>query len=139
MKSGRKLKTIEEKQLLGTVQPCRDAKKAVLAIVPSNAPAPPVWLTANAKAVWTADLPRAMAMGLADVDQSMFALYCETLASFIAAIQSGTTPNAAFRSELRKQMELLGIAGAKSRLTKIETNQPAKASPFAIMKGTRPK
>lgn len=134
MISGRKAKTVAEKKLSNTVQPCRDSLKIALAIVPSNAPDAPEWLSEGAKTVWTADLKRAVAMGLGEVDQSMFALYCETMAAFIQSVRDGAIVNAAFRSELRKQAELLGMAGAKSRLAKAVNNEPASASPFSVRK-----
>jgi phage terminase small subunit len=132
MIAGRKPKTVAEKKLSNTVQPCRDGRKVELAIVPNNAPDAPEWLSAGAKVVWSGDLKRAVAMGLAEVDQSMFALYCETMAAFVEGVRSGNSVNAAFRSELRKQMEMLGIAGAKSRLTKIAAPEETKSSPFAV-------
>jgi phage terminase small subunit len=132
MISGRKPKTIEQKKLSNTVQPCRDGLKVTLAIVPANAPSAPEWITDGAREVWDADVKRAVGMGLAEVDQSMFALYCETMAAFIAAVKDGSPPNAAFRSELRKQMELLGMAGAKSRLAKVASNEPPKPSPYSV-------
>jgi phage terminase small subunit len=134
MIAGRKPKTLAQKKLSNTVQPCRDGVKGVLADVPSRAPAVPEWLSEGAREVWAADLQRAVAMGLAEVDQSMFALYCETMSAFIAGVKTGNVPNAAFRSELRKQMELLGMAGGKSRLTKIAAPEQTAPSPFAPRK-----
>lgn len=132
MQAGRKPKTVAQKRLSNTVQPCRDGAKVALAIVPANAPTAPDWITDGAREVWTADVKRAVGMGLAEIDQSMFALYCETMAAFITSVKAGDVPNAAFRSELRKQMELLGMAGAKSRLAKVASNEPAKPSPYSV-------
>ena len=134
MQSGRKSKTVEQKKMAGTVQKCRDATKVLPENVPVHAPAPPSWLSDGAKEVWRVDLPRTMIMGLAEVDQSMFALYCETMSAFVEGVKVGAVPNAAFRSELRKQMELLGIAGAKSRQIKVGTTEAPKASPFSARK-----
>lgn len=139
MQSGRKSKTIQQKELTNTVQKCRDAGKVELTPATSAPPIPPVWLSPGAKDVWMTDIQRAASMGLTDIDQSMFALYCETMASFIDGVKAGAVPNAAFRSELRKQMELLGMAGAKSRLTKIALPEPKKLSPFSIRKKPLPK
>jgi phage terminase small subunit len=132
MIAGRKPKTIAQKKLSNTVQPCRDNLKVALAIVPSSAPNAPEWLSEGAKVVWSGDLKRAVAMGLAELDQSMFALYCETMAAFIEGVKTGNTVNAAFRSELRKQMEMLGLAGAKSRLTTVAAPAEKKITPFAV-------
>lgn len=133
MKRGKKLDDPARKQLAGTYRNCVDDN--VVTITPATVrdlPVMPDWLTDGAKQVWSGDIERIAAVGSTAIDSSAVALYCETMAVFIAAVRSGQPVNAAYRSELRKQMELLGIAGAKSRLARVTTAEPAKPTAFSI-------
>jgi len=119
--------------MAGTYKVSVDAKTAPLAVVSNDNPICPDWLPDEAKAIWQADIARIIATGANSVDSSMVALYAVTMSNFVEAVKAGAPPNAAFRSELRKQMELLGIAGAKSRLAKIgQPDVPATYSPFSV-------
>jgi hypothetical protein len=123
------------KKMAGTYRKDRHGEIEPITIVDtSKVPEAPEWLSEGAKTEWASTLAHAVACGATAIDSSMFALYCETMAVFVAEVQSGQTTNAAYRSELRKQMELLGIAGAKSRLAKIGTPDAPKASPFTVRK-----
>jgi phage terminase small subunit len=132
MDRGRKLSNPAHKALANTHNVTRDRNINVLATVTADAPVAPDWLPDRAAAVWDVDLPRVTACGATSTDSQMFALYCVTMADFIAGVNAGEAPNAAFRSELRKQMEMLCIAGAKSRLAKIANGSPQTANPFSV-------
>lgn len=130
MQRGKKLTDPARKKLAGTHKASVDNN--VVSISPDivrDVPVMPAWLSDKAKAVWTANVERVVAVGATSIDSEAFGLFCDTMAVFIA---SPETANAAFRSELRKQMELFGIASAKSRLARIATGEPAKASPFSV-------
>lgn len=133
MNRGVKLKNPNTKKLAGTYKPSVDDGTAPIAHLPNDTPSPPDWLSEGARKVWASDIDRVVACGAREVDSNFYALYCETLAAFIATVEAGEVANAAFRSELRKQAEMLGIAGAKARLAKIgSTTDKPKASPFSL-------
>ncbi len=133
MQRGPKLKSPATKKLAGTYKTSVDGNTAPLVQLTDDIPAAPSWLTAGAKDVWSADLPRVVACGARETDSHFFAVYCEMMARFIAGVKAGDPPNAAFVSELRKEAEMLGIAGAKARLARL-SNAPEKpaTSPFSL-------
>jgi hypothetical protein len=133
MQRGPKLKNPVTKKLAGTYKPSVDGKTAPLVQLAEDIPVAPAWLTAGAKDVWADDLARVVACGARETDSHFFAVYCEMMARFIAGVKAGDPPNAAFVSELRKEAEMLGIAGAKARLSRLVT-APEKptASPFSL-------
>ena len=131
---GRKVANPDSKKLAGTFRKDRHADIVTLSVVAKARPKPPEWLTDGAKEIWVADLPRALATGLDAIDTHVFALYCETMASFIASTKAGAAPNAAFRAELRRQLEALGMGGAKSRLVKMAAPEADKSNPFSVRK-----
>jgi len=132
MQRGRKLTNPLTKKLSGTFKPSVDGETAPIALLPNDTPSPPEWMSDGARDVWAADFERVVALGAREVDSNFFALYCETLSAFIATVKSGEVANAAFRSELRKQSEMLGIAGAKARLAKVGATPDKPASPFSL-------
>lgn len=120
----------DAKKLAGTFRKDRHADIVPLTITKTDkAPEPPIWLSEGAKEVWKTDLGHAVACGATAIDSGMFAVYCETMASFVADVKNGVPSNAAFRSELRKQLELLGMAGPKSRLMKLGGSGTKAAEP----------
>lgn len=134
MQRGKKPATAGRKKLAGTYAKSRDDVKTMLGpTADETGPILPEWLTPAAREVWAVDIARVVGCGATAADSHMFALYCTTMADFIASVQSGAPHNAAFRSELRKQAEMLGIAGAKSRITKTiaATDKPV-AQPFNV-------
>lgn len=133
MQRGPKLKSTATKKLAGTYKECVDGQKKPLVELAKDYPIAPDWLSEPAKEFWAVDLPRVVKCGATEVDSNMFGLYCETMATFIAEQKSGVPSNAAFRSELRKQMEMLGIAGPKARLSRV-TDSVSPANPFAKFK-----
>ncbi|TKV42965.1 hypothetical protein A0U87_15195 [Sphingobium sp. MP9-4] len=133
MAPGKKLSDPARKKLAGTRK--KSVDNNVVSITPDlvrDVPVMPEWLSPGAREVWAADIERIAATGATAVDSSAVALYCETMAVFVASVRAQEPVNAAFRSELRKQAELLGIAGAKSRLARIAAREPAKTSPFSV-------
>ncbi|MGA1849213.1 hypothetical protein VH570_00035 [Sphingobium sp. HT1-2] len=130
MKPGKKLSDPARKKLAGTHK--KSVDNNVVSITPDlvrDVPVMPAWLSDKAKEVWAANVERVVAVGATSIDSEAFGLFCDTMAVFIS---SPETANAAFRSELRKQMELFGIASAKSRLARIAAGEPAKTSPFSV-------
>lgn len=130
MNRGPKLKSPATKKLAGTYKECVDGNTAPTVQLTDDIPVAPEWLSAGAKEVWAADLARVVACGAREPDSSFYATYCHWMAGFIAGVKAGDPPNAAYVSELRKQMEMLGIAGAKARLAR-GGDKPASSNPFA--------
>ena len=132
MQRGKKLTDPQRKKLAGTFKQCVDGRTTTIAAVERDIPIQPDWMSEAGRAVWAADLEKVVATGATSIDAGAFALFCETMAVFIQSVREGAPMNAAYRSELRKQMELLSIAGAKSRLAKIAQDGAVKASPFSV-------
>lgn len=133
MNRGPKLKNPATKKLAGTYKECVDGGTAPIVQLVEDTPVAPAWLSAGAKEVWADDLARVVACGAREPDSHFFATYCEMMARFIASVKAGDPLNAAFVSELRKQAEMLGIAGAKARLSRGGEQTPA-SNPFAKFK-----
>jgi hypothetical protein len=133
MQRGPKLKNPATKKLAGTFKECVDGSTAAIVQLPEDIPVAPAWLSAGGKEVWADDLARVVACGAREPDSHFFATYCQWMAGFIAGVRAGDPPNAAYVSELRKQMEMLGIAGAKARLSRASDNT-SSANPFAKFK-----
>lgn len=134
MQPGRKPSPLNKKRLANTLRSDRDGGSAAYAAhIATDVPVAPLWLTAAAKDVWADDLARVVTCGAREPDSHFYAVYCEMMARFIAGVKSGDPANAAFVSELRKQMEMLGIAGAKARLARGGDQTPA-SNPFAKFK-----
>lgn len=134
MQNGRRLKSPESKKLAGTFTKHRDANTAPIVEVVRDHPVAPDWMTEGGKAVWKSDFERVVATGTVSVDANFFAVYCETMATYIAALKAGSPPNAAYLSELRKQMFELSIAGPKSRLAKLAGDPGKSTNPFAAFR-----
>ncbi len=133
MNRGPKLKSPATKKLAGTYKESVDGTTAPIVNLTQDIPLPPLWLSAGAKDVWAADLARVVACGAREPDSHFFAVYCEMMTRFVASVKAGDPPNAAFVSELRKEAEMLGIAGAKSRLARLGgTPDKATTSPFSV-------
>lgn len=130
---GPKLKDPATKRLAGTYKKTVDGNTVTAVQLANDIPFAPDWLTEGGKQVWAADLARVVACGAREVDSHFYAVYCEMMARFIAGVKAGDPLNAAFVSELRKQLEMLGISGAKARLAKVgNPSDKPKASPFSV-------
>ena len=134
MRPGKKLTDPQRKKLTGTFKQCVDGATTTISTVLCDIPVQPDWMSEEGKSVWAADLEKVVSTGLTSIDAGAFALYCETMAIFIQSVRSGQPVNAAYRSELRKQMELLSIAGARSRLIKMASPDQASRNPFTVRK-----
>ncbi|WP_156359346.1 hypothetical protein [Sphingomonas sp. Leaf242] len=126
MQRGPKLKNPATKKLAGTYKECVDGATAPIVELAADSPVAPSWLTDAGKEVWAADISRVKACGAREADSHFYAVYCQWMAGYIEAVKAGSPPNAAYVSELRKQMEMLGISGAKARLSRgSDTTSPA--------------
>jgi phage terminase small subunit len=129
VKSGRKPLPREHKQAAGTLQACRDINTTIR--VESSQPVAPAYLDPAALAVWQEELPRVMRAGTCELDSTLFARYCAVEAQTRAAYLRGEPIKAATSSELRRYAELLGIAGAMSRVVRgvapASNDKPANA------------
>lgn len=114
MQPGPKAQLPSEKKAKGTYQPVRDSGRVEI-IEPMSTPRQPDWLTAEAQEVWLDDVGRSKLV--TESDSYLFANYCTLQGAIVKAIRSGgeMPPMAAF-AEVRKMQELLGIAGARSRV-----------------------
>lgn len=133
MNRGPKLKNPETKKLAGTYKHCLDGDTHPFVELVKDVPTAPLFLSEGGREIWEVDLPRVVKCGATDVDSHLFAIYCEMMARFVASAKSGNPFNAASVSELRKQMEMLGIAGPKARLARMGDAIPA-SNPFARFK-----
>ena len=102
-----------------------------LVTLPRSVPVTPAYLSEGALAVWAEDIERVVACGAVEADSNCFATYCELEAAIRTAWLETTIPKAAYLVELRRLRELLGIAGYRSRLGKVSSNETPKASPFS--------
>ena len=133
MNSGRRIANPKTKQLAGTFRNDRHGSIGLLNASTSAAPpAPPSYLSPEARKVWDEELPRVIGAGVTDADTSMFARYCEMHATFVVATLAGELPKSALLTELRRSAECLGIGGPKSRLAKIGNADQPKAK-FTLM------
>ena len=82
--------------------------------------------------VWDEELPRVVACGAVVEDSSAFGRYCTAEAVFREMAVKKEPLSAALMTELRRSAELFGIAGQRSRLAKLATNEPVAASPFSV-------
>lgn len=131
MKPGPKADPPEEKWRRGTLQPCRDGAKVEL-LVPGDPPQMPDYLSPAAQIVWQEEIGRVMAVGVSELDSSLFARYCSYEALVRKAFEAGgEPPPAAALSELRRHAEMLGIAGRKSRVGKVLDDPTKSQNPFA--------
>ncbi len=138
MDRGRKPEPVSSKLARGTFQPCRDGAK-VETIVPGDPPQMPEYLTPEAQIVWQEELGRVMAAGVTELDSSLFARYCSYEALVRRAFQAGgEPPPAASLTALRQHAEMLGIAGRKSRVGKVNNDPTKSSNPFA-RNGFRPR
>lgn len=131
MKAGRRIANPASKALAGTYRKDRHGDIAPISTVPATAPVMPQGLSQAAQTIWTEEARRVATAGTTEADSSLFARYCEMEAWARAAFAGGELPKLALLTELRRVGELLGIAGARSRLAHTGKTEPAKASPFA--------
>ena len=121
----------------GTYQPCRDGNRVEL-VAPDELPRKPDWLTAGGEEVWIDDVGRAAQVKLAsEADTTMFANYCNLQGCIIMAwraVASGdpeaSPPPIAAINQVTKMQEYFGIAGAKSRVVKLDKGGPS-GNPFS--------
>lgn len=114
MQRGPKAQLPSEKKAKGTFQPVRDAGRIQI-IEPMSMPQRPDWLTSEAGEIWLDDVGRVKLA--TEADSNLFANYCTLQGAIVKAVRAGgdMPPMAAF-AEVRKMQELLGIAGARSRV-----------------------
>jgi hypothetical protein len=125
----------------GTYQPCRDANRVEL-VAPDALPQQPDWLTAAGEEVWMEDIGRASQVRLlSESDTTMFANYCNLQGCIILAwrtMASGdpdaAPPPISALEHVRKLQEYFGIAGAKSRVVKVEQGGGPSGNPFSKFK-----
>jgi hypothetical protein len=131
MKPGRRVADPATKTLQGTYRKDRHADIVATATPVSSVPKAPAYLNKEARLVWDEELPRVIAMGGVDADSSVFARYCVMEAVFRGGHATGADPSAALAAELRRYAELLQIAGQRSRLAKVKTDDAAP-NPFSV-------
>lgn len=135
MKPGRKPDPLSVKFARGTIQPVRDGMKQEI-VVKGDPPAMPEYLQPAAQEVWMEEIGRVMAAGTTELDSSLFARYCALEAliriGFEEALKgNGHPPPAAYLTTQRQMAELLGIAGRKSRVGKVDdAGTQGRRNPF---------
>ena len=131
MKRGPKAEAPSAKAARGTLRPFRDGLKTEI-VVAGDPPMMPDYLTPEAQIVWQEEIGRVMSAGVSEVDSSMFARYRSMEALVRQAFKAGgEPPPAAVLTMLRQHAELLGIAGRKSRVGKVNDGPTKSANPFA--------
>lgn len=113
MQPGPKRQLPSEKKAKGTYQPVRDGNRIEI-IEPMSMPQRPDWLTSEAGEVWLDDVGRVRLA--TESDSTLFANYCTLQGGILKAIRANEMPPVAAFAEVRKLQEVLGIAGARSRV-----------------------
>jgi len=113
MQRGPKAQLPSEKRAKGTFQPSRDGNR-VQVIEPMSTPQQPDWLTDEAQEIWLDDIGRVKLA--TESDSTLFANYCSLQGAIVKAIRVGEMPPISAFAEVRKMQEVLGIAGARSRV-----------------------
>jgi hypothetical protein len=127
MKPGPKPKPPSLKKAQGTLRPCREVGTTEI-IAPNDLPQKPHWLTVEGEEFWIDDMPRAFANQLlSERDVTMFANYCNLQGEVTRMwlnLRSGhpeaVAPTPSLINQITKMQEYFGIAGAKSRVVKVE-------------------
>jgi hypothetical protein len=116
MQRGRKPDLPSVKRRRGTFRADRDAGRFEI-VVPSDPPIMPSWLTEAGKSAWLDNVGRVMQSGLCtELDSDLFANYCNLIGAIGQAWAAGEVPPSWAIGEARRLGELLGLAGARSRL-----------------------
>lgn len=135
MRRGAKPKPRAVKAAQGTLQPQRDVFASMPAADGEVVP-PEGSMTGEAQMVWDLHAPIAIAAGmLKPADAEQFAIYCNLTAFIRQCHRSGDPAPAAHYAEQRRQAELFGLAGERSRSVKGAAG--AKQNAFA-RNGARP-
>lgn len=96
-------------------------------------------LSDHAQIVWDELAPQAVAMGtLKAPDVHLFAAHCNLIAMIHLAHRAGAPAPAAQYAEARKQAELFGLAGERSRVIGGLAKLPPKENPFLKHKRGEP-
>lgn len=141
MQPGRKAEPADTKLARSTWRSDRDAGK--VQIVASNDPpqipdpvafaedekSPLATLTPQAQIVWHETIGRVMTVGVCEPDSSFLARYCAMEAISRETLSKGEPIPASVMTTLRQYEEMLGIAGPKSRIGRVQNGQPA--NPFS--------
>ncbi|MGC8526150.1 hypothetical protein [Acidiphilium sp.] len=137
MKSGRKPATPAEHVARGTRRKDRHSALVDLTAVvePGALPVRPDDLSADAEAVWADNIGRVSETRLAtEIDSDFFPNYCRLQGAINACWRVGEVPPAAHLMEARRMQEMIGIAGARSRIGQM----PAKPAPNPFLMNGRP-
>lgn len=94
----------------------------------NDPPVTPDYLSPEAQIVWQEEVARVMSVGVCELDSSIFGRYCSIEAVVRNVHANGQAAPAAYLTELRRMAELLGIAGPKSRVQKVD--QGKSSNPF---------
>ena len=130
MKRGPRPQLPSEKLARGTFQPSRDGNK-VEGIEPSAMPMRPTWLTPEGEEVWLDDVGRVLAGKLiTEKDSTAFGNYCNMQGMIIRCWRKNEAPPITAVAEVRKQKELFGIGGAKSRIGVKGGTDKGSGNPF---------
>lgn len=131
MKRGPKPQLPSEKRARGTFQPVRDGNR-VEVIEPNAMPMRPTWLTAEGEEIWLDDVGRVQPGKLVtEKDSTAFANYCNLQGLIVKCWKAGEAPPITAIAEVRKQQELFGIGGAKSRMVLRGGDDKGSGNPFA--------
>src|SRR5689334_9801786 len=126
MDRGRKPEPVDTKLARGTFQPCRDGSK-VQVISAGDPPMMPEYLNEDPEAVeiWQDTIGRVMTIGVCEVDSAFLARYCAAEAQMRRVFKNDAKLTAPMLTALRQMEELMGIAGPKSRIGRMQGGKPA--------------
>lgn len=131
MKRGPKPELPSVKAARGTFKPSRDGDKVEI-VVAGDPPVMPDWMQrraggddqdafrARAVAIWEEVAGRVIQTGVTELDSNLLARYCAVQAAAEQLMERGEMPPSAALAELRRMEELLGIAGPKSRVARLQ-------------------
>jgi hypothetical protein len=125
----RQLPSIKDER--GTTRADRGDMDFIEIVAPDDMPQRPDFLTTAGEEVWMDTIGEVSANRLVSSrDTELFATFCNLAGANRMAWRAGEVPPLGAIAEMRRLMELFGIAGAKSRVVKVDKGGPG-GNPFS--------
>jgi hypothetical protein len=114
----------------GTLRPDRGDMNLIELVAPDDMPKMPDFMTAAGEEVWMDNIGRVSGNRLvSESDTELFGTFCNIAGANRMAWRAGEVPPISALAEMRRLAEFFGIAGAKSRVVKVEQGGPS-GNPF---------
>lgn len=126
----RQLPAIKDERV--TVRPDRGDLEYIELVAPDDMPQRPDFLTTAGEEVWMDIIGEVSANRLVSRrDTELFGTLCNLAGANRMAWRAGEVPPLSAIAEMRRLMELFGIAGAKSRVVKVAQGGGPSGNPFS--------